>query len=83
MSVEAKLKPSIPDVMEVVAVLFGPNDIEPSTRTGTEASVDRDIQFDPWIKPITEIVMSSQWLILKENIPDGDESIMIPWAGVA
>jgi len=56
-AVEAKVDAVCLGIVEIVAVTFGPDDIEPTGRTGAKALTNGDIQFGLWVKPTTEVVM--------------------------
>jgi hypothetical protein len=56
-AVETKVDAICLCIVKIVAIPFGPDDIEPTGRTGAKALTDGNIQFGLWVESTTEIVM--------------------------
>ncbi|WP_133305102.1 hypothetical protein [Halonotius pteroides] len=82
MPIESKLHPSISAVMEIVTLVFCPDDIKTPTRTRTESSIDCNGQLRLWIKPTVETVMTDEWFSVKEDVSNVYERVVVDWAGI-
>jgi hypothetical protein len=58
MAVEAEFYAVVFSVVEIVAVLLGPDNVESSTWTRLESSLDGHTQFGPRVKATVETVVA-------------------------
>jgi hypothetical protein len=70
MSIKPKLDSILFDIVEVITIFLCPNDVKPSGWAGSKASIDSDIQFRTWSKPIVEIMIADEWFSIQEDLAD-------------
>ena len=79
MTVETKVNTICLCIMKVVTVAFGPDNVEPTGRTGTEPLTNGNVQFGLWIESTTKIVMGHQRFDGEKDVADLLERIIIDW----
>jgi hypothetical protein len=77
MAVEPKIDPIGLSIVKVVAVTFGPDDIEAPAGTVSKSIVDGDVQFEVRIESRAQLLMGDQRLVFEEDIPDPLEGFVV------